>query len=569
MRTLAWIGFAYAMAGAAFVILATKTMFPNHRLLAVVVYALSWAPFLIGVRRHRHLLRTHRARIRGFVASNGMYAGFFAGLLLIGYVAWVLFPLERSPLPGMHDDELLAVTRTDMKLVTFVDQRLHELLEELGRDELLASIDAPVPRERLRDLWHQFLESSFELDLLKARYRSFYQVNGFVRPRPHAMAFVAGYGAFVSQYFAVLRLTELFGDATTIKTILNEADADAGVMADGFTALQMMTVSPDTVVQLNAGRAYLELMEPRLLPEDLPFVATTKMRLDAIDRTVASNPVVFADNPLDYFENRATRLWFPVQKNMALQMSHLRTTARPYFISHSAMTRYSDRLEPGDILVERREWHVTNLGIPGFWTHAALFVGSPAQLDRVFADLPMLGGATPREYLVERFPEVLAAMDGSDEEGHPRVVLEALAPGVIVQSLEASGHCDSLGVLRPRVSRDDRFRALLAALTHFGKPYDYDFDFNTDNELVCSEVIYKAYQGAEGFSLAPTEFNGRLLLSPNALVQKFDEEYDSEDAELEFVLFLDGSGRTKGFEERDAVALRRSWRRPKWHIIFN
>jgi len=108
---------------------------------------------------------------------------------------------------------------------------------------------------------------------------------------------------------------------------------------------------------------------------------------------------------------------------------------------------------------------------------------------------------------------------------------------------------------------------LYAALTHRGKPYDYEFDFSTDNALVCSELIWRAYRAAEGLSLAPESVGGRVLLSPNALGVKFDRELDSGAGQLELVLFLDGEG-PRRIVERDAEAFRASWRRPKWHILL-
>ena len=60
---------------------------------------------------------------------------------------------------------------------------------------------------------------------------------------------------------------------------------------------------------------------------------------------------------------------------------------------------------------------------------------------------------------------------------------------------------------------------------------------------------------------------GRLLLSPNEIAIKFDRELGSEDAEMELVLFLDGSA-VGEVSKRSAEEFRSSWSRPKWHIVF-
>ena len=38
--------------------------------------------------------------------------------------------------------------------------------------------------------WARFVEASFKLDLLKTRYRAFYQVNGFTHPKLDAQTFL-------------------------------------------------------------------------------------------------------------------------------------------------------------------------------------------------------------------------------------------------------------------------------------------------------------------------------------------------------------------------------------------
>ena len=134
-------------------------------------------------------------------------------------------------------------------------------------------------------------------------------------------------------------------------------------------------------------------------------------------------------------------------------------------------------------------------------------------------------------------------------------------------SIEHSGAADYLAVLRPKVSRQEKFLAIAKAFSYFGRPYDYNFDFATDNELVCSELVYKAYEASANLDLAPAQINGRPLLPPNMLAQKFDEWKDSPDQRFELVLYLQGNEEKQTFFECTTEDFKKSWQRPKWDIM--
>ena len=118
-------------------------------------------------------------------------------------------------------------------------------------------------------------------------------------------------------------------------------------------------------------------------------------------------------------------------------------------------------------MLTRREWHLTNLGIPGYWTHAALHIGPIEQMDHYFADLPELEGRTASSVIQKRFPEVYVKLRQTDPAGNTPAVIEALRPGVIVQSLQDSANADSLAVVRPQVTKADRWQAVMAARPRF------------------------------------------------------------------------------------------------------
>ena len=107
----------------------------------------------------------------------------------------------------------------------------------------------------------------------------------------------------------------------------------------------------------------------------------------------------------------------------------------------------------------------------------------------------------------------------------------------------------------------------MAALPRYGKPYNYQFDFRTEAALVCSQLVHKAYEMVGDLQFEPKMSGGRLLFSPNEIAIKYDREMSRDDAELELVLFLDGTG-VGQVVKRSPEEFRIIWSRPKWHIVF-
>ena len=126
-------------------------------------------------------------------------------------------------------------------------------------------------------------------------------------------------------------------------------------------------------------------------------------------------------------------------------------------------------------------------------------------------------------------------------------------------------------MIRPRLSKREKAQAVLRAFYYSGRPYDFNFDFQTDAALVCSELIYKAYEaggGMQGLRFPLTEVMGRKVSTPNGMVRQFDEQAGSRLAQADFVLFLDGYEKEKRAVESTPEEFRASWQRPNWHILI-
>lgn len=154
-------------------------------------------------------------------------------------------------------------------------------------------------------------------------------------------------------------------------------------------------------------------------------------------------------------------------------------------------------LQPGDILITRHDHALTNLFLPGFWPHAALYVGFNAD---------------------EAGRELIDSDSRINGWAGDCCVLEALKDGVHFRPLAETLDVDNFVVLRPELDRSTIGKAIARAVKHAGKPYNFDFDFFNEESLVCTEVIYRAYDGFDGIAFPLSERAGRYSLSAEDII---------------------------------------------------
>jgi hypothetical protein len=241
------------------------------------------------------------------------------------------------------------------------------------------------------------------------------------------------------------------------------------------------------------------------------------------------------------------RTWLPAQKGVAKLFgdTKLRRVGW-YLITEEQQASIDTKLEPGDVLVTRKHWYLSNVGLPGWWPHGILYLGAPDKLV-AWADDPVVvtwlaaqPGSHPtfEAYMEARFPRWWRTYQLGDGD-HTYRLLEAHSPGVVLSSMEESSG-DAMAALRPKLSKLAKVQAIAEAFEHLGKPYDFDFDFATDHALVCTEVIWRAYrpaEGKDGLDLPLIDVAGRKTLPANVMVERFVK--DPAGSNFEFVLFVD------------------------------
>jgi len=149
-------------------------------------------------------------------------------------------------------------------------------------------------------------------------------------------------------------------------------------------------------------------------------------------------------------------------------------------------------LEPGDVIVTRHAKALTNLFFPGVWPHAALYVGTPEQRQSA--------GIESDEAKLQRWTGNIC-------------VLEARKDGVLLRPLSETLLVDAFVVLRPKLDAEDIRHAIERAMLHEGKKYNFDFNFFNSDRVVCTELIYRAYDGLNDLQFPLQERAGRKTLS--------------------------------------------------------
>lgn len=150
-------------------------------------------------------------------------------------------------------------------------------------------------------------------------------------------------------------------------------------------------------------------------------------------------------------------------------------------------------LRPGDVFITRHDDAMSNLFLPGFWPHGALYIG-------------------PSDTRKKR--GVVDVSDGFKNSNSKDInILEAKKDGVLLRPIEETLQVDAFVVLRPRLSAANINEALGKGLSHAGKLYDFIFNFATSDRLVCTEVIYRAYHGVGPMDFALETKAGRKCLS--------------------------------------------------------
>jgi hypothetical protein len=327
-------------------------------------------------------------------------------------------------------------------------------------------------------------------------------------------------------------LRESFHDATIVRRKLDEPDPVYGIPPRMYDDVQKSLTSPYHAWHLwQATRHYDRHRQQLFQTAAADGIAQLVEIIDRLRDRLRPTLWTYVQTRLQVRGRRAVRRIgrdvlgrgvYALQEAVGRGMSHM--SVRPGHAPSLPIpirAEIVDLLRPGDVLVVRKQFAATNYFLPGYWPHVALFLGRAEELRRF--------GIADHEHVRSRFAQIAAATPvtavlapdpstaWADGAEHP-CVLEAMKDGVRIRSVNSAMNSDSVVIVRPLLDVDQIGAALVHAFMHEGKPYDFDFDFCASHRLVCTEVVYRAYEGVGGVQFDLHRHAGRFALSAGDLL---------------------------------------------------
>lgn len=309
-----------------------------------------------------------------------------------------------------------------------------------------------------------------------------------VATQERAAEFAVAYAAALILIDAARCLRERFADNTIVRRKLNESFALYGICEGSFDAIQLSLTDPANALRIRGANQFYDKHQElfvELADEDDGMRAVVSI-IDLLRESVAVPTKRYLrarmgerrrDTGERLVKGNVLKAIYAVQEwgsrlvsNLTTMPGHLPCLPEPIADSVRSLLR------PGDVFVTRKECAVTNYFLPGYWPHAAMYVGS------------------------ER-------------------VIESLKDGVRERTMDSPFGNDAIALIRPKLEVAMIDEAIRRARTHIGKPYDFDFDFTRADRMVCTEVVYRSYDGIGGLQFELKRRVGRQTLSAEDLLE--------------------------------------------------
>ena len=396
----------------------------------------------------------------------------------------------------------------------------------------------PDEDERVRTVFAHYLRTRAalmsSLNELRPFFKNSEDINQRLQPQVFAVAFCTACMLIRSGRFVV----DSFRKNRVVWKKLDEPEPRYGIPKKQFTHIYRSLTSPRNIYDFLSAARYHDEIRPELESlADHTTVGPVIQLLKAEEPFIETSKSYFAKGRLKYRWHSFLRRHHSGFKNVTFALfkvsgslvAEMRNHWKRKRVTPGVQRKLSRILQPGDVIITRHDDATTNLFLPGFWPHGALYIGTEQQRSEI--------GVTMDAEKLTRAAD-------------PVCVLEARKDGVRFRGLADTLAVDCCVVIRPRLDKQQICQAITNAITHEGKYYDFEFDFRRSNKLVCTEVIYRAFHGIGHVEFQLTTRSGRVCLSAEDLL---DHAVAEDYFEAIAIYGVGGNGFSQGADAKVAL----------------
>ncbi|MFH0887395.1 MAG: hypothetical protein V1843_04430, partial [bacterium] len=312
---------------------------------------------------------------------------------------------------------------------------------------------ALMERDAVRRYWQSTMDYYLALDSLGNNYHQYYKLKD---SKLKELSFHIFYEAFLAQYRFALESINILEKEPSLDTLLNEPMPELGLPKNTYRDFKFRFLNVARGIEFVALNTQFKVLKGPISTKLKDIIQEDSQYLWKMGQ--GKGTTLTLKNGLKIIQKTGFAAYLPLQSGVSEWMGATKVRrVHNSLISAEQIKSLLAVLQPGDIILERREWYLSNIGLPGFWTHAALYIGTAKQREEYFNDPEVIELVKTQGFKDGSFETMLSIIyakaytqsEKADAQSHNPRVLEAIGQGVSFTSLEHSADCDSLVVLRP------------------------------------------------------------------------------------------------------------------------
>jgi uncharacterized protein YycO len=302
-----------------------------------------------------------------------------------------------------------------------------------------------------------------------------------------------------------------------LRKFLNETDQGFGISKNQLLEITLAANSIENQKTIQIGIQFFEdkiKLQTNLNDEDFTYLIDVITSSPSYNYLKNIDPSVFSQEKFkmitaitsDYLAKIASNSSNSVSKFFGNSIGIVQTRKGKLYKNNEVLEDVKAKIQPLDILLEKTPFRLTDKFIPGHFGHVAIWVGNKQEL--IQKDIWNNEFVKPHQQVICKDTIYPTSKDNKQ-------VVEALRSGVQLSSLEDFLNVDDVLILRPvsiQSSSELSKESLLLAFRQLGKEYDFNFNVNTTEKIVCSELAYVCFPSIDWNT---EKVAGRFTISPD------------------------------------------------------